>query len=353
MGAFLWMVMAGIVAGLNEAPVDRIAQPKSAWVKPIQAALGSLASSRPAAATASPTGQGAPAKAKAAAPNTPATQARSIASAPATASAVATESSTVFAVIGDFGTGNRDAKAVAGLVASWKPEYLVTVGDNYYANAGGRGSECFANSVGKLYGDWTAGALYPALGNHDYDVEPAPASYTDYFSLPGDGFESSSGNERYYDFTRGPVHFFVLNSNPEEPHGVGKSSRQGRWLKEQLAKSTAKFNVVVVHHPPYSSGDTHGPSEYMRWPFAEWGADVVLAGHDHAYERVVRDDIVYFVNGAGGVARYGFGKPVRGSACRYSGDFGAQKVTVTDSAMTLEFYSVGGGCVDSYEVKAK
>ena len=69
----------------------------------------------------------------------------------------------------------------------------------------------------------------------------------------------------------------------------------------------------------------------MQWPFAEWGADAVLSGHAHTYERVERDGIVYFVNGLGGAARYGFGEPVEGSRARYRDDWGAQKVTVTDT----------------------
>jgi tartrate-resistant acid phosphatase type 5 len=258
-------------------------------------------------------------------------------------------STTVFAVIGDFGTGNDDARAIAQQVASWEPEFIVTVGDNYYSTAGGSGTERYAKTVGQLYGKW-ADAFYPSLGNHDYRVRPAPGAYTDYFTLPGGGLESSSGNERYYDFVRGPVHFFVLNSNEQEPDGTSATSKQARWLRRGLSRSAAEYNVVICHHPPYSSGNDHAPSADMRWPFAAWGVDVVLSGHDHFYERVMRDGIVYFVNGAGGVARYDFGKAVRGSVRRYSDDFGAQKVSVTDSSMVFEFYSAGGGLVDRYEV---
>ena len=62
----------------------------------------------------------------------------------------------------------------------------------------------------------------------------------------------------------------------------------------------------------------------MQWPFAQWGADAVMSGHAHDYERIVRDGIVYFVNGLGGASRYSFGTPVTGSAVRYNAEGGAQ-----------------------------
>ena len=159
------------------------------------------------------------------------------------------------------------------------------------------------------------------MGNHDYsDATPAPGTFTGYFTLPGSGITSSnsSGNERYYDFVRGQVHFFVLNSNTAEPNGTSSSSVQAHWLQAQLAASTSAWNIVLFHHPPYSSDTTHGSTTYMQWPFAQWGADAVMSGHAHDYERIVRDGIVYFVNGLGGASRYNFGTPVTGSAFRYN-----------------------------------
>jgi hypothetical protein len=125
---------------------------------------------------------------------------------------------------------------------------------------------------------------------------PTPNVLT-YFDLPGAGFSNSSGNERYYDFVEGPIHFFALNSNKEESDGTSSRSRQAIWLKAGLAASTSTWNVVYEHHPPYSSDLVHGSTPSMQWPFASWGADAVLSGHAHAYERIERDGVVYFVNG--------------------------------------------------------
>jgi len=253
-------------------------------------------------------------------------------------------------------------------VQSWHPSFIVTTGDDYYKVAGGRGSARYYRSTGYLYGRWMAGvprtptgrvvgyatvnAFFPTLGNHDYgDAKPAPRTYLSYFTLPGAGFASSSGNERYYDFVEGPVHYFVLNSNPDEPDGTTASSKQAGWLKAQLKASTSIWNVVFDHHPPYSSDSTHGSSKNMRWPFASWGADVVVSGHAHVYERVLKNGIVYFTDGLGGAARYSFRKtPVSGSKRRYRANWGAMRAAVTSSTLTFDFYSVGGKHVDSYKI---
>jgi tartrate-resistant acid phosphatase type 5 len=268
-----------------------------------------------------------------------------------------------FAVIGDYGNGSPHERAVADLVDSWDPAYVIALGDDYYAGAGGTGTGKYDRSTGAFYGRWlkditTTGKLYPlgtarvnaffpAMGNHDLsDATPSPRTYLTYFNLPGSGFANTSGNERYYDFVQGPVHFFVLNSNKSEPDGTSSDSKQGKWLQRGLAASTAKWNIVYFHHPPYSSYGGHGSAKYMQWPFASWGADGVLSGHAHDYERVMHDGIPYFVNGLGGATRHDFSPAVAGSAVRYRDDWGAQKVTITDSEMTFEFYAVSGRLVD-------
>lgn len=271
-----------------------------------------------------------------------------------------------FAVIGDFGTGGASEASVAKLVASWDPEFIVSLGDNYYAEAGGEGSRGYDKSVGEFYCRWlkdvsvTRGAcpwgragknsFFPTLGNHDItDALPGPESYLEYFTLPGKGFETSSSGERYYDFRHHPLHFFILNSNDMEPDGVTAQSRQAMWLKTQLGQSTAPWKIVVGHHPPYSSDNSHGSAKGMRWPFGLWGADVVMSGHSHSYERLHRDGVVYFVNGLGGAALYGFADSAEtGSQARYSANWGAQLVTVTEEKITFEFRSVSGELIDRH-----
>lgn len=269
-----------------------------------------------------------------------------------------------FAVIGDDGTHGAGEKKVADMVKGWKPDFILDTGDAYYSSAGGYNTGKYDRSVGTYYCNYlkdvtttgtdcphgTAGRnrFFPTLGNHDYS-DASVENYLKYFDLPGSGFKNTSGNERYYDFTWGPVHFFSLNSNVEEPDGVTGGSKQAQWLKTQLSKSTSAWNIVFFHHPPYSSGASHGSDETMRWPFKAWGVTAVFNGHEHLYERLIENGVVYFVNGSGGSDQYQFDPtPQPGSQSRIAGKWGAQKVTVTGQRIRFEYYTADGKLADSY-----
>jgi hypothetical protein len=102
-----------------------------------------------------------------------------------------------------------------------------------------------------------------------------------------------------------------------------------------------------MHHPPYSSsGD--GPIDWIQWPFEAWGANVVISGHSHVYERIEVQGLTYFVNGLGGGAIYGFDDPVPGSQFRYNQDYGAMWVKATWDLMTFQFITRDGVVVDTW-----
>ncbi|HEY3593745.1 MAG TPA: metallophosphoesterase, partial [Polyangiaceae bacterium] len=148
----------------------------------------------------------------------------------------------------------------------------------------------------------------------------------------------------------GLVHLYALDSDRHEPDGTTADSTQGTWLKQKLAASKSCYDVVYFHHPPYSNG-SHGPSPNMRWPFRTWGAEVVLAGHDHIYQRFEVDGIPYIVNGLGGSSRYEFGTPDAGAAAlsQYNEDFGAMLVTATPNSIRYDFVTTDGARRDSVE----
>lgn len=261
---------------------------------------------------------------------------------------------TRLAVIGDFGMDNREEADVAALVASWQPDAVVTVGDNNYPDGT---AETIDDNIGRHYHDFiypykgshgagaTSNRFFPTLGNHDWrtasGTPPLPTPYLDYFTLPG--------NERYYDVTIGPVHIFAVDSDPHEPDGIESTSVQADWLRAALAGSTAPWRLVFMHHPPYSSSSTHGSTPELQWPYAEWGANAVLAGHDHTYERIERDGILYFVNGMGGAALYPIGTPVEGSQVRYNSDYGAMLIEATNEVITYYAISRNGIQIDKVE----
>ena len=268
-------------------------------------------------------------------------------------------SSLRFAVIGDYGNYANDAQSpevdVANLIKSWAPDIILTTGDNNYND----GTEAtIDDNIGKFFHEFISpyqvkhGAggqvnrFFPSLGNHDWhtqDVDDLPYPYLDYFTLPG--------NERYYDFTWGPVHFFALDSDSREPDGVGLSSVQASWLQSRLAASTSPWKIVFFHHAPYSSGE-HGSMSWMQWPFAAWGADVVLSGHDHTYERISPlGDILYFVNGLGGKSIYDFrDEEVLGSQVQYNGDYGAMLVDVFIGRIRFQFINRNGVVIDDFSL---
>ena len=76
----------------------------------------------------------------------------------------------------------------------------------------------------------------------------------------------------------------------------------------------------------------------------------MVSGHDHTYERVTRDGLSYFVNGAGGYELYAFGAPVAGSAVRYNADFGAMLVEANRNGATFKFINRAGVVVDSHQI---
>ncbi|HXQ38944.1 MAG TPA: PQQ-dependent sugar dehydrogenase, partial [Anaerolineales bacterium] len=141
--------------------------------------------------------------------------------------------------------------------------------------------------------------------------------------------------------------FFMLDSDIQEPDGITSSSIQAAWLQTKLATSTSKWKLVVLHHAPYSSSANHGSNPDLQWPYAAWGADAVLAGHDHSYERLAIDGIQYFVNGSGGLPNlYLFGTPLAGSKARYNGDNGAMLIEATVTQLTFSFITRTGLLID-------
>lgn len=246
---------------------------------------------------------------------------------------LSSEPSTRFAVIGDYGNNSAAERSVAALVASWDPDFVVTTGDNNYPAGAAKTIEA---NIGQHYGEYLNGRFWPALGNHDWQSikceDDCSGPYLAYFDLPN--------NERYYDFLSGPVHIFVLDSDSREPDGIGVASTQAAWLQAGLAASVTPWQIVVTHHPPYSSAE-HGSTEALQWPYAAWGADAVLSGHDHVYERLMVDGIPYIVNGSGGAKLYEFGTPAPGSQSRYNELHGALLVIVDQDDLVMQFWSVG------------
>ena len=260
--------------------------------------------------------------------------------------------SVTYAIIGDYGQDSPKEEEVAQMVKGWNPAFIVTVGDNNYP-LGSAGT--IIDNVGKHYGDFIynpdapadricngkaaqeqKNRFFPAPGNHDNYSVPALKPYLDYFTLPGD--------ERNYDFVWGPIHFFSLNTG--KTGNVDTSVKD--WLKNGLQQATEPFKIVFFHHPPYSPWP-HGSASDMQLPYANWGADAILAGHEHFYTRIneiANNKPTYIIIGnSGNENLYNCSAnpldPNRFtiSQCDNS-HFGAIKVVATKTKMTFLYFTV-------------
>ncbi|MBA3347246.1 MAG: metallophosphoesterase [Actinobacteria bacterium] len=179
------------------------------------------------------------------------------------------------------------------------------------------------------------GRTRAALGNHEYSsVGAAPARR--YFRLPSRG---------YYAYRIGAWQILVLNSNCVPAGGCERGSPQERWVREQLASDESACTLAYWHHARWSSG-LHGSDESMDpiWrTLSAGGADVVLAGHDHHYERFRPiDGIRSFVVGTGGRSSYPVLRRIAGSEVVNASTYGVLRLTLRPQGYGWRFLPVAG-----------
>ena len=127
----------------------------------------------------------------------------------------------------------------------------------------------------------------PSPGNHEYRSDAA-SGYAHYF-----GSQAGDPTKGYYSYDLGAWHIVSLNSECEQVGGCGASSPQGRWLTEDLAQHPAGCTLAYFHKPLFSSGGAHGndPTMKVLWDILyHGGADIIVNGHDHDYERFAPQD---------------------------------------------------------------
>lgn len=233
------------------------------------------------------------------------------------------------------------AARTAVLVAATDAAVL-TIGDNTYpVGALAEFADCFGATWGRF-----GSRLRPSPGNHDYQT-PGAAGYFAYF-----GERAGPGQRGYYSFDVGGWHIISMNSAVDAKSG----SVQYRWLLEDLASSSKTLCTLVFwHHPVYSSGP-HGNDPRMRDALAALhaaGADILLVGHDHVYERLAPHDaagesdpargIRSFTVGTGGAPLYEFKALHPRSELRDASTHGILRLALGGGIYRWEFLPVGGG----------
>ena len=251
--------------------------------------------------------------------------------------------------VGDIAScSSTGDEATAAIVAQHPAGVVVTLGDNVYPN--GTSTE-FTDCYDPSWGAHRS-RTRPAAGNHDYNTAGA-AGYYGYF-----GAAAGDPATGYYSFDVGDWHVIALNSNCSSVPCAGGSAQEP-WLRADLAAhATAPCTLAYWHHPRFSSGTAHGSSTAVAPLWAalhDYDAEVVLAGHEHQYERFAPLDTAGQVDRAGGVREFVVGTggrshytgfvnpPLTGSEVRDGTTYGVLELTLKPTSYDWEFLPIAGG----------
>jgi hypothetical protein len=239
-------------------------------------------------------------------------------------------------------------EATAGLLDDL-PGTIFTAGDNAYpAGRAQDFAECFEPSWGRHLD-----RIRPVPGNHDWQTGSLDA-YLDYFGAAA----VNEAGDPWYAYDLGTWRIIALDSECEETETCGPESDQGRWLADELATTSARCTMAIWHVPRYSSG-FHGDDTDVQ-PFwdalYQAGADVIVNGHDHDYERFAPLDaegeedrergMRQFIVGTGGVGLRDFGDPKPHSELRLAVTHGVIAFTLKDGGYEWSWIPIDGDVTD-------
>lgn len=266
---------------------------------------------------------------------------RQAAAQPAVTTTLTSTDTVVLVGAGDIAECDSNGDEQTAALLDKIPGTVFTAGDNaYHDGAASEFSSCYAPSWGRFLS-----RTRPAPGNHDYNSSKARPYFSYYGARAG---EAGVG---YYSYNLGAWHIVSLNSEiPMKP-----GSPQEQWLRTDLAATQATCTLAYWHSPRFSSGTEHGsdPGTQPLWQaLYDNGADVVVAGHEHNYERFAPQTptgqsdpdsgIREFVAGTGGADHYAFGPPIANSEIRNGDTWGVLKLTLEPGAYKWQFIPVAG-----------
>lgn len=242
---------------------------------------------------------------------------------------------TIFVGAGDIAECDSENDEFTAQLLDAIPGTVFVIGDNAYES--GTLNE-YRNCYDPTWGRHKA-RTKPVPGNHDYRTSGA-SGYFQYF----DNIAS------YYAYDLGGWRIYALNSEID----VSANSPQVAWLQDDLAANPRECVLAYWHRPRWSSGSNHGNgTEYQTlWQILyQAGAEVVLNGHEHNYERFAPmnatgqpDDqgLREFVVGTGGRGLYKFDSPLPTSEVRNDTTYGVLKLTLREASYEWEFIPIAG-----------
>jgi hypothetical protein len=220
---------------------------------------------------------------------------------------------------------------------------VITLGDNVYSSGTPQEfAECYEPSWGQH-----KSRTRPAAGNHDYQTSGA-AGYFGYFDAA-----AGIAQQGYYSYEVGGWHIVALNSNCSRVGGCEAGSPQEQWLRQDLAAHPTACTLAYWHHPRFSFGNYGNDTRTQAlWKaLDEHGAEIVLTGHDHNYQRWAPRDangaadpqgIRQFVVGTGGRSHYALGSPPPNVEAFNSDTFGILQLTLHPTGYDWTFIPVAG-----------
>jgi hypothetical protein len=290
----------------------------------------------------------------------------------ATASAPAAQAkpAPLIAAAGDIACGPSNPRYNAGFGNPGSCEQLLTsyllgaqplsallpLGDLQYDERGSLDS--FLATYEPTWGHFRA-ASHPVIGNHEYDDGLGAQGYWDYWDGVGQG-DGPAGvrGHGWYSYNLGSWHLVALNSNCDWVSCRG-SSRQLKWLRRDLRDNRDRCVLAYMHHPRFSSGLYEEPGDtraLWKWLY-RGGADVVLNGHDHVYERFApqrpsgifdpKRGISQFTVGTGGYFLFPIlAPPAPNSQFSYNSKFGVLFMKLAFKRYGWKFVNTNGNTVD-------
>ena len=249
------------------------------------------------------------------------------------------------AAAGDIADCDVEGDEITARLLDSLPGTVAVLGDAAYD----RGSQDeFARCYEPTWGRHRA-RTRPAAGNHEYGTLGA-AGYWDYF-----GAAAGERGKGWYAYDLGAWHVVALNSNCAQAGGCHAGSEQERWLRADLAVHSARCTLAYMHHPRFSSGNQHGGSpgvEPLWRALYDHGAELVLAGHDHDYERFAPQSpggaldrergVRQFVVGTGGRSLRKFGPARPHSEARGNTALGVLHLRLRDGSYDWRFVAEPG-----------
>jgi len=255
-------------------------------------------------------------------------------------------SDAVLAAAGDVASCSTGFdEMTGGLLAALPGATVAMLGDGVYPNGTAQEyADCYDPSWGQV-----KSRTRPTPGHHDY-ATPGAAGYFGYF-----GAAAGDPTQGYYSYDLGSWHIVVLNAICGEVGGCGEGSPQNQWLEADLAANPSACTLAYWHTPLFSSGDEGvDPAVRPLWDdLYDHGADVIVNGHEHVYERFAlqRPDgtadpeqgIREFVVGTGGITPHGsFSGAAPNSEVRDSTSHGVLTLTLRPHGYDWRFAPVGG-----------